>query len=126
MPSVYVGLMGLGVVGSGVASILRDKAESITAQVGGPVEIKRVLVRDPSKTRDGSLPDGSLTTDAVAILDDPTISVVIELMGGEQPAYDYMQRALKAGKHVITANKEVIAKHGPTLLALAQQHGVAI
>jgi len=126
MDTVYVGLMGLGVVGSGVASILQEKQSGITSQVGGRVDLRRVLVRDIGKPRTVPLPTGVLTTDPAAILDDPAIAVVIELMGGERPAYDYIQAALRQGKHVITANKEVIAKHGPTLLSLAEANGVAI
>lgn len=126
MDRVQVGLMGLGVVGSGVASILQEKAASITAQVGAPVVLRRVLVRDARKSRSISLAEGTLTDDPQAILKDPEVAVVIELLGGEHPAYEYIEVALRQRKHVITANKEVIAKHGPALLALAEANGVAI
>ena len=124
--SVAVGLLGLGVVGSGVARVLKDKSAAIALQVGRPVELRKVLVRDISKARPVLLPQESLTCDPHDILDDPAISVVIEVMGGEEPAYQYVKRALEQGKHVITANKEVIAKHGPALLAIAKSHQVAI
>jgi len=121
-----VGLLGLGVVGSGVARVLTDKSAAIALQVGRPVELRKALVRDISKARPVLLPQESLTSDPHDILDDPAISVVIEVMGGEEPAYQYVKRALEQGKHVITANKEVIAKHGPALLAIAKSHQVAI
>jgi len=126
MDRVQVGLMGLGVVGSGVASILQEKAFSITAQVGAPVTLRRVLVRDAGRPRTITLPEGTLTDDPQAILKDSEVAIVIELLGGEHPAYEYIEAALRQRKHVITANKEVIAKHSPALLALAEANGVAI
>jgi homoserine dehydrogenase len=81
-------------------------------------------VRDPSKQRGCQVPEGSLTTDAADLLDDPAIDLIIEEMGGEQPAYDYLRRALQANKFVVTANKEVMAKHGSELLLLAREHNV--
>lgn len=123
---IGVGLLGLGVVGTGVARVLTEKAESVSRHTGGAVRLRRVLVRDPAKERSVALPPGLITTESDAVLDDPGISVVIELMGGDEPAHSYIRRALRAGKHVITANKEVIARHGPALLALAQEHGVAL
>src|SRR5207245_5995979 len=71
-------------------------------------------------------PTAPLTTDAAEILDDPEIDVVVEVIGGEDPARDFLERAIKAGKHVITANKEVMAKHGPALLELALEHEVDV
>ncbi|MBI2886074.1 MAG: homoserine dehydrogenase [Chloroflexi bacterium] len=123
---VYVGLMGLGVVGSGVAQILAEKRDTIASLVGCPVEIKRVLVRDPARAREAPVAPERITSDPGTILDDPSISIVIELIGGEEPAHQYIRRALAQGKHVITAIKEVIAKHGPQLLELAEQKQAAI
>ena len=117
--------MGFGVVGSGVARALTDRQVSIEAHVGRPVAIDRILVRDDSKPRD--VPGGiRLTVAPDDILKDPTVDIVVEVMGGEEPAFSYIQRALHAGKHVITANKEVMAKHGPEVLAHAREHGVSI
>ncbi len=121
---VGVGLLGLGVVGSGVATILKEKAATLTQEVGCPVILRRVLVRDSGKPRDIDL--NAITLDAETILSDPEVDIVIELMGGEEPAFHYMQEALRRGKHVITANKEVIAKHGPELLDLAAQSQTAL
>ena len=122
--SVGVGLLGLGVVGGGVARALRDKAATITRRVGRPVELRGVLVRDPARRRDV---DGlRLTTDPEAILDDPAVQIVVEVMGGEEPAREYVRRAIAAGKHVVTANKEVMAKHGPEIVAEAAARGLDV
>src|SRR5581483_6876305 len=121
---VRIGLLGLGVVGSAVAHALVEKGAVLERRVGRPLELRRVLVRDPVKPRpiDTSL----VTTDADAILADPAIDIVVEMMGGEDPAHDYIVRALRSGKHVVTASKEVMAKHGPETLAIAAEHGVEI
>lgn len=123
---VYIGLMGLGVVGSGVATILADKQATIASQVGCPVEIKKVLVRDAVKPRQAAVAPSQITSNPQEILSDPQIAIVIEVIGGEEPAHQYIREAIRQGKHVITANKEVIAKHGPQLLELAEKHQVAI
>jgi homoserine dehydrogenase len=124
--SIGIGLLGLGVVGSGVARILDEKAAVYASRVGVPLVIRRVLVRDIEKER-AFAPDRSLlTTDPEAVFGDPEIDVIVEVMGGEHPAYAYIQRAVETGRYVVTANKEVMAKHGPDLLGLAQQKGVDI
>lgn len=123
---ITVGLLGLGVVGSGIAQVLAEKAEALARQVGRPLELRRVLVRDPRKPRSFAVSPDLVTTEAQDVLADPDIAIVIEVMGGEHPALEYMQEALRQGKHVITANKEVIAKHGPELAALAQANNVAL
>jgi len=121
-----IGLMGLGVIGSGVARTLLDKATAYTAQVGRPLLLARVVERDPEKGPAAGIDSALLTSDASDVLRDPKIQIVIELFGGERPAYDYIKEALSAGKYVVTANKEVMAKHGSELLALAQERGVDI
>ena len=123
---IGLGLMGLGVVGGGVARVLHEKQQAIVAPLGCPVRIKRILVRDPSLQRQFTPPGASITTDPAELLEDPTIHIIVEVMGGEQPALDYILAAIKAGKHVVTANKEVLAKHGPKVLTLAQQHGISV
>ncbi len=124
MRDIGVGLLGLGVVGSEVAHVLLDRAERLSEQVGASVALRRVLVRDPNKPRPHPFPQELLTTNPDDIFDDPSIDIVIELVGGEQPALDFMRRAISANKHVVTANKEVIAKNGYRLLSLAAQHSV--
>ena len=123
---VYVGLLGVGTVGSGVAQALVAKQASIGELVGCPVVLKRALVQDTAKRRATALEANVLTTDAAMIMDDPAIAVVIELMGGEEPAYSLIKTALGKGKHVVTANKEVIAKHGPSLVMFGEEHGAAL
>ena len=125
-PEINVGLMGLGVVGGGVASALLQSPSMVSERVGRRVNLRRVLVRDISRPRDVELAADLLTTDASDILNDPQIDVVVEVMGGSDPALEYFQRALSAGKHVVTANKEVMAKHGVGLMSLAQANGCSL
>lgn len=124
--SIGIGLMGLGVVGSGVAHTLFEKSNAIAQQVGCPLEIKRVLVRDPSKKRVIDIPHNLVTTDPSRILNDPEIDIVIEVIGGETEAFRYIKEAVTSGKHVVTANKEVISKHSSELFELASKHRVDI
>ena len=117
---VNIAIMGLGVVGGGVAEILRRNGEGIARKLGQTMELKTVLVRT---LRDG--PDREkMTTDFADVESDPDIRVVVETMGGVGAALDYTRRCLLAGKHVVTANKELVAQHGRELLALAQENGV--
>jgi homoserine dehydrogenase len=118
--------MGLGVVGSAVAKVLTERKEAVATQVGCPVALKKILVRDPRKQRSLALNPSLLTTDPLSIISDPEIDIVIEVIGGENPALEFIKSALSQGKHVVTANKEVIAKHGPELVALARQNRVDI
>ncbi len=120
---VGVALLGAGVVGGGVARILAEKAGVFARQLGRPLQLTGALVRDTSKQRP-FIDAGLITSDVSQLLDDPRVDIVVEVIGGEQPALDFITRALSAGKYVVTANKEVMAKHGPRLLALARQHGV--
>ena len=121
---VNIGLLGLGVVGGGVAEALLDPGRTIDAQAGRPVRLKKVLVRDPSRQRDVALPPDLITTNPEDILADPEIPLVVEVIGGEDPAARYLAGALSAGKNVVTANKEVMAKRGPELLSLARRKGL--
>lgn len=123
---INVVLLGLGVVGSGVARTLSEKAAVYAQRVGCPVVLRRVLVRDVGKERPNTVPHELLTDDPRQALEQPDIDIVIEVMGGERPAYDYLKESLARGRYVVTANKEVMAKHGAELVALAQQHGVDI
>ena len=125
--SIGVGLMGLGVVGGGVVKVLTDKAEVLSHQVGCPLVLKRikVLEADLSRPQAKELGLKLFTTDDDEFFAED-IDIVVEAIGGEKPALDYLKRALKAGKHVVTSNKEVIAKHGVALFALAQENGVGL
>ena len=123
---INVGLMGLGVVGTGVAAYILGKASSLAAVTGRNVNLKKVLVRDITRARDIDLPSGLLTTNADDILADAEIHIVVEVIGGTDPVENHLKQALAAGKHIVTANKEVMAKSGPELLALARKNGANI
>ena len=124
--SVGIGLLGMGVVGGGVASVLGDKSALLAKLAGAPLKLQGALVRDLSRQRAASLPDGALTTHADDILDNPDVDIVVEVIGGEQPALDYILKSISLGKHVVTANKEVMAKHGAKILSHARNHGVQV
>ena len=121
---IGIGLMGLGVVGGGVAQVLLNPSQTIPSKVGCPVRLTRVLVRDKDKYRHFPIPSELLTTDPEDILADSRLDVVVEVIGGEVPASDYIREALSRGKQVVTANKEVMAKQGPELVALAADKNV--
>lgn len=123
---IGIGLLGLGVVGSGVARVLWKKEDLLSQQLGCPLSIRKILIRHSAKRRSLDVEPPLLTTSFQEVLDDPAIDIIIELIGGESPALEYIQKSIKRGKHVVTANKEVIAKHGPELLALAREHSVEL
>jgi homoserine dehydrogenase len=115
---INIGLLGCGTVGGGVILVLKENQDIITERVGCPIHIKNVLARHPEKVKalDASL---STTDNIDDIINDPDIDIVVELMGREHPALEYMEAALKAGKNVVTANKDVVAEHGKELFELA-------
>ncbi|MEA2660541.1 MAG: homoserine dehydrogenase, partial [Chloroflexota bacterium] len=108
-----VGLLGLGTVGSAVARAFADRQKRVDAAAGRPVRLLGAAVRDPRKARDAG--GVRITKDPFEILDDPDIGAVIEVIGGHQPAFDLLFAAFERGKHVVTANKEVVAKEWDTL-----------
>jgi homoserine dehydrogenase len=118
-------LLGLGVVGSGVAKALLEKADGFAHRAGVGLTLRRVLVRDVSRDRQVKVPEGLVTDDPEAALREDA-DIVVEVMGGEEPAHGYIKRSLVAGRRVVTANKEVMAKHGAKLLALANESGTDI
>ncbi|MBR2142782.1 homoserine dehydrogenase [Anaerovibrio sp.] len=120
---IVIGILGSGTVGSGVIEVLKKNISDIEQRVGRSISIKSVLVRDLTKKRD-HLEGIQLTNKVEDILDDPEIAIVVELMGGLHPSLEYMLRAMEAGKHVITANKDVVAQFGEHLFATAEQHKV--
>jgi homoserine dehydrogenase len=126
--SIGIGLMGLGVIGGQVARVLTDKAEDLAEKVGCPLVLRKVKVlpEDLSRPQAQQMPSQLFTTDVEEFFRQPGIDIVVEAIGGESPALEYLQRAISGGKHVVTSNKEVIAKHGTELLALARQHGVGL
>lgn len=126
--SIGIGLTGLGVVGRQVVSTLLEKADLLSEQVGCPLVLRQLKLIEPdiAQARKMGIDPKLITTDDDQFLVNPEIDIVVETIGGEEPALSYLERALAGGRHVVTANKEVIAKHGVRLLALAEQHGVGL
>ncbi len=116
-----IGLLGFGTVGTGVLEIIGTRNQVFKELYKEPVEITKILVKDKGKKRDIEGIDGLLTTNAYEILDDPTIDVIVEVIGGVAEAYEYIKYALEKGKHVVTANKAVVALHMKELLQLAAE-----
>lgn len=121
---VRVALLGCGTVGGGVLELLSRNRETLTQKIGSPLEIAHILVRDKKKVRVESCEPSRLTTDPNQIWNDPTLDVVIEVMGGAEPARTYIQTALDRGLAVVSANKYVLSEHGPALLEAAQKNHV--
>jgi homoserine dehydrogenase len=121
-----VGVIGCGTVGSGVVKLLVSEKEHLMRKTGVAIELRKAADLDPAKRASTGLPDALLAADANAVLNDPDIRVVVEVIGGVKPAQAFIETALAAGKHVVTANKELIAKKGPGLFALARKHGVTL
>jgi homoserine dehydrogenase len=125
MKEVGVGLLGLGTVGAGVLKIHRQNRAGLEAKAGCRLTVAAVAARDVRTPRAGlTLSDWPLTTDVDRVLTDPATSVVVELIGGLEPARTFILRAMAAGKHVVTANKALVATHGPELFDAARRHGV--
>jgi homoserine dehydrogenase len=120
MSKTVVALAGLGTIGTGLANLLSENPVAVRM-----LRLKSVLVRDLGKKR--VLPQGTIVSNkASEIVEDPEVDVVVEVMGGVDSAFDVVERALKAGKHVVTANKNLLAEKGPELFALARQKGVSL
>ncbi|MGL6073718.1 MAG: homoserine dehydrogenase [Fimbriiglobus sp.] len=120
-----VAILGCGTVGSGVVRILLEHPERLAGRSGRRLELRHVVVRDASKPR-GDLPAMLLSTDPMPALKDPAVEIVVELIGGTTTARSLVLAALAAGKHVVTANKALLAEHGPELFAAARQAGRVI
>ncbi|MGS0764895.1 homoserine dehydrogenase [Syntrophomonas curvata] len=121
---INIGLLGCGTVGSGVVELLRKNAEAIARRTGDNIAVKRVLEKEPDKCRTLGLPENMLTGDIDAILNDPDINIVVELIGGIEPAFTFIIKAMQAGKHVVTANKDLIAVKGRELFETAGENGI--
>jgi homoserine dehydrogenase len=118
---ISIGLLGLGTVGSGVATILQQHQKDMHHKLGVQVSIKKVLIKDENKDRLSTLNPNVFTTDVRDILYDPSIDIIVEVMGGIEEAKQAIENALHAGKQVVTANKDVMAEHGHELLKLADE-----
>lgn len=121
-----IGILGLGTVASGVVKILRNNKENIKNKVGTEIKIEKVLVSSLDKKREFKIDKSLLTDNAADILENPEIDIVAELIGGEEPAYQYIMRAVENGKSIVTANKLVIAKHGEKIFKKAEKNNVQV
>ena len=122
---IGIGLLGLGTIGAGVEQILAQKSLSYAKNLGFLIDVKTILVADDQKTRSVET-NATITTNINDIFTDPSIDLVVEAIGGDTAAFEFISGALRSGKHVITANKEVIAKHGPELIKQASNFGVSL
>jgi homoserine dehydrogenase len=126
MEEISIGLIGFGTIGSGVAQILRENQGIIEARTGFRINLKRIADLNVDADRGVEIDRSILTTDAYEILRDPEISVVIELIGGYEPARTFILEALRNGKSVVTANKALLAEHGPEIFQTAREHSADI
>ncbi len=126
MKEIKIGLIGFGTVGTGVVRILQGNAPLIEQRLGGTIRLHRIADIDLGRDRGVQVSREILTANAEAVLDDPEIAIVMELMGGIEPARTFILRAMKSGKHVVTANKALLALHGAEIFAAAQEYGVRI
>jgi homoserine dehydrogenase len=118
-----IGLIGCGTVGGGVARLLLEQSERLAARAGRPLILRRVVVRDPAKNRPACLPRDLVSTDIRQVLEDRSIEIAVELVGGVDWARPVVLDLLAAGKHVVTANKALLARHGAEVFEAARKHG---
>jgi homoserine dehydrogenase len=123
---VKIGLLGLGTVGAGTVNVLLRNASEITRRAGRAIRVVHASARDVQKPRACPTEGIRLTTDPFAVVDDPDVNVIVELIGGYEPARELVLRAIANGKHVVTANKAMIATHGNEIFAAAQKQGVMV
>jgi len=121
-----IALIGCGTVGAGVARLLLEQKDRLAARAGRPVVLRRVVVRDPAKARPVPLPAELVATNLRQVLEDPEIHAAVELVGGTAWALRAVLDALAAGKHVVTANKALLAQHGEEIFATARRHNRAV
>ena len=126
MRTINLGLIGFGIVGSGAVKILQKNASLIQERVGAALNLKRIADLDLETDRGVAVDRSILTTDAYEILKDPEIDIVIELIGGFEPARKFILEALENGKHVVTANKALLAKHGKEIYRKAHEKSLNI
>ncbi|BCB02343.1 homoserine dehydrogenase [Bacillus sp. KH172YL63] len=123
MESISIGLLGLGTVGAGVVKIVESHQDKLSHQIGCPVKVKKALVQDMNKDRGMDIERGILTLNPDDVLFDPEIDIVVEVMGGIEDTKEHLLQALNEKKHVVTANKDLMALHGPQLLKAASENG---
>ena len=126
MKELNVALLGLGTVGSGVVKIIEENRQQIKDTMDKDINIRHILVRDKSRSRPINVSKYNLTEDIDEILNDDSIDIIVEVMGGIEPTVDWLKRALSQKKHVVTANKDLLAVHLNVLEDLAQENDVAL
>jgi homoserine dehydrogenase len=126
MKKISVGLIGFGTIGTGVVRLIRDNGNLIAGRLGAEITIKRIADIDIVRSRGVHIDDGVLTTDARHILNDPGIDIVVELMGGYEPARTFILTAMRQKKHIVTANKALLATHGDEIFQESFRQGVNI
>ena len=126
MQAISIGIIGLGTVGSGAWRILQENAALVRHRVGVPVEVRKIAVRDLSRDRGLSIPASILTNKPTDVVEDPDIDIVVELIGGYEPAKELILSAIARGKHIVTANKALLAVHGAEIQDAARRAGVMI
>lgn len=123
---INVGIIGFGTVGTGTAKILLENKDLLKARAGFDVVLKKIADLDIKRDRGINVPEGVLTTDAASVIADPEIDVIVELMGGIHPAKDFLIRAIENKKHVVSANKALLATEGADIFAAAEKNGVEV
>ncbi len=126
MQNIRVGLLGFGTIGTGVVRVFQQNHDLLVNRLGANVELVRIADLDTQSDRGVSLPPGLLTDDTQGLLNDPQIHIVIELIGGYEPARTFVLQAIRNGKHVVTANKALLAKHGEEIFRAAEEEGVEV
>ena len=126
MRKISVGLIGFGTIGTGVVRLLKENGKLIADRLGAEIILKRIADIDIVKSRGVTVDEGVLTTDANHVLNDPGIDIVVELMGGYEPAKTFLLTAIKQNKHIVTANKALLATHGDEIFREASRQGVNI
>ncbi len=123
MKKINVGLIGFGTVGSGVVKILRERKSYLSERIGVEIALKKICDKDINSKRNVSVDKSLITSSASELINDPQLDIIVELMGGIHPAKEFISEALNKGKHVVTANKALLAEHGQELFALANDRG---
>ena len=126
MKTISLGLIGFGTIGGGVVKLLQESGTLIEKRLGARLILKKIADLDIKTPRVVSVKKYLLTTDVQAVLNDPDIGIVIELMGGYEPARSFILKAMRNGKHVVTANKALLATHGDEIFRAAEKAGVNI
>jgi homoserine dehydrogenase len=123
---INIGIIGFGIVGSGTAKVLLTNKDILNERLGFKLNLKRIADLDITTDRGIKIPEGVLTTDVNQLFNDPEIDIVVELIGGIKPAKDFIMKAIQNGKHVVTANKALLATHGTDIFNAAREKGVEV